>query len=202
MDYREKAFKEKFRNASKYLDGVPYNIVSLKFRETVSSYSEYHDLLNTLEQEANINYKKLNENFSGTGYLLTDSHSKVIVIEHESGLEILYIAGSIASLIGVIPVIWQYWSKMRNHFIDRHHHGFKEIEIRKIDENGNIKEDRICASEMFNNFLPSSALITAARHLEDDIEKLQEEVKSLSARIRKVEHFNSRCKRKRIINKG
>lgn len=51
MNYRDKAFKEKFNNVAGYLDVTPNQIISLKFREIVRSYSEYHHLLDTLKHE-------------------------------------------------------------------------------------------------------------------------------------------------------
>jgi len=116
MDYREKAFREKFDNAARHLGVEPKQVVSLKFRETVSSYSEYHHLLDILQREANVSYQKLNDNFQGTGYLVADKSSKIVLVEHETGLELLYIVGSIASLVGLIPLIRQCWfSQPINH---------------------------------------------------------------------------------------
>ena len=188
MDYREKAFEEKFNNASSYLGVAPNQIISLKFRETVSSYSEYHNLLDTLQREMNISYQKLNDNFQGTGYLVNDSHSKVILVEHETGLEILYIAGSVASLVGLVHLISQCWVRMRNHFSFQHGRNFRDIEIRKLDDKGRTKEDRLPGYETFDiPFLPSSLIISATQNLENEVKSLKQEIKILSERIGDIE---------------
>jgi len=192
MDYREKAFKEKFDSASLHLRVEPKQIVSLKFRETVSSYSEYHHLLDTLQREANISYQKLNGNFQGTGYLVADKNSKIILVEHETGLELLYIAGSIASLVGLIPLIRQCWVSMRNHFGPHRHRDFRDIEIRKLDDKGNIREDHVPEDEMFCAPLPSFLVISATQNLENEIKALKQEVKIFAARIKNIEKPSGR----------
>lgn len=187
MDYREKAFKEKFNNASLYLGVAPIQIISLKFRETVHSYSEYHNLLDILQREANISHKKLKDNFQGTGYLISDSNSKVILVEHETGLEILYIAGSVASLVGLVHLISQCWIRMRNHFDFHPDRDFRDLEIRKIDEKGKIKEDRVRRHGTLGmSFVPSSLIISATQNLENEIKSLKQEIKILSKRIEDI----------------
>lgn len=197
MDYREKAFKEKFDNAARHLEVGAKQIVSLKFRETVSSYSEYHHLLDTLQREASISYQKLNDNFQGTGYLVADKNSKIILVEHETGLELLYIAGSIASLVGLIPLIRQCWNGMRNHFGPHRHRDFREIEIRKLDDKGKLRENHVPENEMFCAPLPSFLVISATQNLENEIKALKQEVKTLSERINKME-----APSRRLITKG
>ena len=112
MTYREDAFKTKFADAARCLDVAPDQVISLKLRETVGSYSEYRHLLKTLEHEFGISWQEVDGNFQGTGYIVGDNKYKIIVVEHETGLEILYIAASIASLVGVIPLVLQCWSRM------------------------------------------------------------------------------------------
>ena len=198
MDYREKAFIEKFKNAALNLNVKPSEIISLKFREIVNSYSEYHNLLDSLDHEFNVSYKKLTNNFQGNGYILTDSHSKVIIVEHETGLEILYIAGSIASLIGLVPLILKGWNVLRGHNNSRHYpHDFRNIEIRKLDDSGNLKEEHIHESIIFDNpVLPNSVFISATQNLEAEILKLKEEVNSLTNRIKAIEKKSIKPKSK------
>ena len=38
----------------------------------------------------------------GDAYVISQDQQKLVIVEHETGLEILYIAGSIASLIGLV----------------------------------------------------------------------------------------------------
>ena len=201
MNYREKEFIEKFKNAAHHLNVKPNEIVSMKFRETVSSYSEYHRLLDTLERELGISYQKLTDNFQGTGYLLSDSHSKVIIVEHETGLEILYIAGSIASLIGLIPLVVKGWNIIHGVYNSRHYsRDLQNIEIRKLDYTGNLKEDNVDGTIIQENaFIPTSAFISATQNLESKILRLSKEVKSLTNRIKTIEKNNSKINTKRTI---
>jgi hypothetical protein len=203
MDYREKEFIEKFKNAAHHLNVKPNEIVSMKFREMVNSYSEYHHLLETLERELGISYQKLKDNFQGTGYLLTDSHSKVIIVEHETGLEILYIAGSIASLIGLVPYVIKGWNIMRGFNNSRHYsRDLRNIEIRKLDDAGHLKEDHVHETIMHEDaFLPNSAFISATQNLESEILKLRKAMKSLTNRIKTIEKNNSKINSKRTIKK-
>ncbi|MFH2033043.1 MAG: hypothetical protein ABIJ40_20820 [Bacteroidota bacterium] len=184
MDYRQKAFREKFESASVHLGVTPNQIVSLKFREIVHSYSEYHNLLDILQREANISHKKLNDNFQGTGYLLSDANSKVILVEHETGLELLYIAGSVASLVGLVHLIIQCWAGFRNHFNPRHR-DFQCIEIRMVDNKGNVKEEHLDGhNSQGMSFLPSSLIISTIQNLENEVKSLKQEVKILSKHIK------------------
>ena len=202
MNYREKAFKEKFNNAAHNLGVLPNQVVSLKFRETVSSYSEYHHLLEMLKHEMGISYKKLKDNFQGTGYLLNDSHSKVIVVEHETGLEILYIVGSIASIIGLVHFISQCWNSMRGHFGFRHNRSFRDIEIRKLDDKGRIEEDHVHELEIHGaTFLPNSVIMSATQEIEAEIKKLRQEVKTLTSRVKKIEGNVLKSNRKKTAKK-
>ena len=198
MDYREKAFKKKFKSASSYLGVVPSRIVSLKFREIVSSYSEYHDLLDILQREANISNQKIVGDFQGTGYLLSDSKSKVILVEHETGLEILYIAGSVASLMGLIPLISQCWASMRGHFNSRRHRNMRDIEIRELDSAGKIREDRLHDHDHFGApLLFNNLIISATQKMENEIKALREEMKILSKRVKSAGKSSKRGKRKK-----
>lgn len=204
MDYREKIFKDKFNKAARYLGVAPAQIVSIKFREMVSSYSEYHELLNILERDAGISYHKLNDSLSGTGYLLNDSHSKVILIEHESGLEILYIAGSIASIISLIPLISNFWNNMRSRLESRHRHDFRgrDIEIRKLDNKGHLKEDNMPEMEMFGpGILSNSLLVNAVKNMENEIVTLRKEIEIINRRIKLVENRASKSKHNKIMKK-
>ncbi|MBN2021224.1 MAG: hypothetical protein JW809_00380 [Pirellulales bacterium] len=63
--------------------------MSLKIRENVGGYHDYHVLLRELEREAGIQSQDVQGNFQGNGYLVEQSKTKVIVVEHETGLEIL-----------------------------------------------------------------------------------------------------------------
>jgi hypothetical protein len=51
MSYRDDSFRGKFADAARVLGATPADIVSLKLRDTVGSYSEYHAFFRTLEHD-------------------------------------------------------------------------------------------------------------------------------------------------------
>jgi hypothetical protein len=191
MDYREKAFRTKFANAAQHLGVSHGEVISLKMRETVSSYGEYHSLIAALEIEAGLPCSKLADDLQGHGYLLTDGKTKAIIVEHETGLEILYIAGSIASLVGLIPLVLNIWSGIRNRSGRSHSHDVQSVEIRRIDRTGHLIEDRarglFATPAMTHLGLVSSTLTSAAEVLDGEMQHLREQVKTLAARVEALE---------------
>jgi len=186
MDYRAEAFRKKFNDASRHLGVKPSEIVSLKLRENVNSYAEYREFLHALERETGLQWSDVDGELQGKGYLLSDSSSRVIFVEHESGLEILYIAGSIASLIGLVPLIVQGWRAFRGHRSGRRDFDERGIEIRRLDENGHLVEDHVhdpisLTSMPFN--LNATLATAAAKNIECDLRQLTEQVQSLNCRV-------------------
>src|ERR1700733_2807671 len=120
MGTREQNFHDKFESASQHLGCTPKELISLKFRGNVGGYHQYQELLHGLQHEAGIHYAPAEGSFQGKGYLVRKSRTKVIIVEHETGLEILYVASSIASLLGLIPTILNFWSWIRDGR-NRHH---------------------------------------------------------------------------------
>ena len=112
-NYREEAFKIKFTNAGRHLGVTPDQVISLKLRDMVSSYNDYHEMLQTLEHETGVQSLPIKDDLQGRGHLVGQGDQKIIVVEHETGLEILYVAGSIASLIALIPLVLQAWGSVR-----------------------------------------------------------------------------------------
>ncbi len=56
-------------NASKHLGAAPDQIISLKLRDMVASYSEYHDMLRILDQEAGIQSSPIQDDLQGKGLI-------------------------------------------------------------------------------------------------------------------------------------
>ncbi len=190
MNHREKMFKAKFADAGRHLDVMPDNVISLKLRDNVTSYREYQDLLQVLEREAGIEWHEADGNLQGRGYLVGDAKSKVIVVEHETGLEILYIAGSIASLVGLVPLILQCWGNIRGHGGRPRPRIFRSVEIRRFDRDGQLNEDRahgIAAPVSEPLSLVNTALTSAAEVIDAEIRALRGDVKDLTARLRSLE---------------
>lgn len=189
-DYRQKAFEAKFSSAGAHLGVAPDQIVSLKLRDMVTSYSEYGELLRVLKHEAGIQWSEIDGDFQGRGYLVHHDDQKIIVVGHETGLEILYIAGSIASLISLIPLVIRAWGSVRGFLDHRHAHHFHSVEIRRLDSDGKLCEDHshgLADPFMFPLNVLSTALASAARVIDADVLALRKEVESLGRRLTAVE---------------
>lgn len=113
-DWRLKSFLAKFQAAAVELGAAsPRDVESLKFRDSSSS-QDYRALL------AEISPLKVDEiqgNYQGKAWKLTDADdNSVIIVEHETGLEILYIAGAVASIVSLVPLVVNLWNRMRDHW--------------------------------------------------------------------------------------
>jgi hypothetical protein len=89
MDDRNQVFLEQFADAAKYLDGASDQSISLKVRDNVGSYEEYQELLRLLDQETGVRSKRVPGAFQGKGDIIQTSKTKVLIVEHETGLEFL-----------------------------------------------------------------------------------------------------------------
>jgi hypothetical protein len=189
MDHRTETFKTKFSEAGRHLGVTPKNVVSLKLRENVSSYDEYRNFFRALEHEAGFRCTPVDGDLQGKGYLLSDGSSRVIVVEHETGLEILYIAGSIASLIGILPLIVQGWRAFRGHHAGRRDFDDRGVEIRRIDEKGHLSEDHVHERTLFDIplFTMNTFLASAAKTIESELQQIKEQIKSLTRRVDALE---------------
>jgi hypothetical protein len=197
-NYREEAFKTKFMNAGRHLGVTPDQVISLKFRDMVSSYNDYHEMLQILEHETGIQSLSIKDDLQGRGHLVGKGDMKIIVVEHETGLEILYVAGSIASLVGLIPLVLHAWGAIRGYIDRRHANHIRSIEIRRIDTAGKLHEDHqhhFPISSAFPINISNSALFSAARALENDLRSLMDEVRSHSERLDAIEKGLNTTKR-------
>lgn len=208
-DHRNAAFKTKFTNASKYLGVAPDQVISLKFRDMVSSYSQYHEMLRLLEHEAMIPSFPVQDDFQGQGHIVGQGDQKIIVVEHETGLEILYIAGSVASIIGIIPLVLRCWGAVRGYLDRRHANHTRSIEIRRIDIAGNLREEHsngFSVTPFFSSDGLTAALFSAAQTLESDLKALRLEVQSNKERLAAIEKSLKKSKastaKKRPAKKG
>ncbi|MFA6102002.1 MAG: hypothetical protein WCV67_02425 [Victivallaceae bacterium] len=175
MDYRQKDFLAKFKDASKYLGISQNELISLKIREN-SNHQEYKVLLDDLEKSG-LSITPIDGSLQGNGYLVADSDSKVIIVEHETGLEILLSdLGSIASLLSLPAAILFYWEKTKS-VRDRFMHRFNDdrgIESRKLDNKGQLIEEILPRS-----YFQMKALFNA----NNEISQLKNEVKNLNSRL-------------------
>ena len=202
MDYRESTFRTKFENAAKHLKGEPKEIVSLKLRDNINSYSEYDRLMDILEREVHLKTSPVKNGLQGNGYLIQNRDDRIIVVSHETGLEILYIAGSIASIIGLIPLVLKCWNHLRGDF-GRHNHPH-DIEIRRLDEKGHLIEQH--AHELFDDYLSpfnltNGLLTSSVEGIEGELRQLKTDVQSLSDRVNKIEKSKNRKLSKKKQNR-
>lgn len=194
MDYREESFRRKFASAAQHLGVEPEQIVSLKLRENVSSYDEYRQLIDVLHHEAGLQCSEIAADLQGRGYLLGDGKTHVIIVEHETGLELFYIAGSIASLIGLVPLILQGWRALRRQASGRHGMPDHGLEIRRIDHGGRVSEEHIHerypdSFMAIGSILP--AIATTASLIETEIRILSEQIQRLNSRVELLEKRRS-----------
>jgi hypothetical protein len=208
MDYREKTFRAKFDSAARHLGTQRDQVVSLKLRDNVGSYQEYRDLVDRLRTEAGLQCSEIDADLQGRGYLIADGRTKVIAVEHETGLEILYIAGSIASLIQLVPMVLRGWSALRGRRHGRPDLPTHDIEIRRMDKAGHLLEEHIHdhpSGHLISDgvFYPTTATITNL--IESEMKSLTQQLESLTSRVEALEKHASfsggRGKRKSVKSK-
>lgn len=205
MDSREQAFKAKFESAAQHLGVTHKQVISLKLRDTVSSYDEYQEMLHVLEQEAGLRWTEVHGDLQGRGYLVEHDDQKVIMVEHETGLEILYVAGAIASLVGLVPLLLQYWGTIRGYLDRGHSRHFRSVEIRRLDNRGKLREDHsrgLAGPSAFPLSVLNTALSSAARVLDADLHALRKEVRSLGERLATIESQLKPKKKRPTANKS
>lgn len=189
MDHREQAFRAKFAAAAPHLGAAPEQLASLKIRGNVGGYHEYHELLHTLEHEAGIRSRGIQGDFQGNSYLIEHSKTKLIVVEHETGLEILYIAGSVASLLSLIPLVLRCWSVV--HGGGRHRPpDFHRVEIRRLNADGHLVEenrDGLDVPWAAPLSIMNTALLSAAESIDLEINQLRLAVLDATKRIGTLE---------------
>ena len=159
MNANPKYFRQKFDECSKLLNSKPNEIVSLKYRD-IRDHSYYVELLNRLNEISGITIDNNGYALNGQAYSISYSGQKIILVEHETGLEILYIAGSVAGIIGLVLQIGSMLIGHRKRPpSNKFDHG--ETEIRYFDKKGKFIEDHrpnYLPYEVF--LLPKSKIIS------------------------------------------
>ncbi len=190
VDYRETAFRAKFDDAAKQLGVAADQIVSLKVREEFPPCHEYPRLLAALQTDAQLDCSSVSGDYQGRSHLVGNAKTSIIVVEHETGLEILYVAGSVASIIGLVPVVLRCWTAIRGHLGGRRHPDFRTVEIRRIDSGGHLLEERnhsmgLPWSEPLD--IANQALLSAAENIDGEIQQVKASLQSLTNRMNAVE---------------
>ena len=170
-DWRLKNFLAKFQAAAVELNAVSYrDIESLKIRDSSSSH-DYRDLITELGP---IEVVQIQGDYQGKAWKITDADdNSVIIVEHETGLEILYIVGAVASIVGLVPIIVNTWNGMRDHWPPhRGHFGASGLERRRFGRNDKLIEE------------PAPAVETIIlQHVLNQYDKLNESISSIEADV-------------------
>lgn len=166
---RIKNFQKKFESASNELDAESYHeIESLKFRST--QYYGYRELLARFRNEMGV--VEVKGNYQGNAWKVSDKdgHS-VLIVEHETGLEILYVIGAVASVLEIIWKVASLWNRSSfRHFPSPEFDRF-EMESRRFDNKGRLIE---------GSAPPLDTLV---------ISNLLSEYADLSTRVSKIEEY-------------
>jgi hypothetical protein len=189
MDDREESFRRRFNAAARILGVKPEQVVSIKLREDVTSGEEYRQLIENLQHATDVECTELDDDLQGQGYLLEIATAQVVLVEHESGLEILYIAGSIASLVQLVPLVLQSWDFSRGRLWRRGRRTEHSIETRRIDPAGALREDEIPDRQLMESAIggPPPAVIAASALIEHEMENVFQRLELLSSRVDELE---------------
>jgi hypothetical protein len=141
QDWRKKTFVAKFQVAAAELNAASYrDIESLKFRDSTGSH-DYRDLITELSP---MEVAEIQGDYQGKAWKITDANdNSIIIVEHETGLEILYVVGAVASIVSLVPVIVNVWNTMRDHWAPPHRGRFGTggLERRRFGKNGKLIEE-------------------------------------------------------------
>ncbi|AQX72740.1 hypothetical protein [Dehalococcoides mccartyi] len=187
-DWRKKNFVAKFKVAASELNVASYrDIESLKFRDSTSSH-DYRDLITELGP---MEVVEIQGDYQGKAWKITDADgNSVIIVEHETGLEILYIVGSVASIASLVPVVVNVWNRMRDHWPPhRGRFGPGGPERRRFDKKGRLIEEPAP---------PVEAIML--QHLLSQYDRLSERISSLEADVSSLKS-NKDSPKPRVVKK-
>lgn len=180
MNYRRDSFVRRFRSAKLSLGAQDIQgLVSFKYRDDPVAPSEYlHFIDDYLRQNLRLDVARVDGDFGGQAWLVTDkAQNKAMLVEHETGLEILGAIGSVASLIALLPLISLGWAKLRRRFLRPHFDrpNGEGVEIRHFSQNNILIEQEAPSVEVYvlNATLQDYAL------LKQRVVKLEAEIESL-----------------------
>jgi hypothetical protein len=154
VDHRTDAFARRFRSAKSHL-GAPdiQGLVSLKYRHHYVNGPEHSKFIDDhLRRTLGLDVARVDRDFGGQAWLVTDkAQNRAILVEHETGLEILGAIGSIASLIALLPLISSGWTNLRHRFFRPRFDQLDDegIEVRRIDQNEVLIEQRAPSIEVY-----------------------------------------------------
>ena len=177
-DWRRKNFLAKFKAAAIELNAALYcDIESLKFRDIIG----FHDYRELVKELGPLKILEIQGDYQGRAWKLIDADdNSVIIVEHETGLEILYVVGAVASIVNLVPIIINTWDRIRDHWPPfRGHFGKGTPERRRFDRNNRLVEEPAPPVEM----IVLQHLLRQYGTLSERISSLEAEVSSLKSRI-------------------
>jgi hypothetical protein len=176
---RTKDFIEKFESARKLLKaGSIEDIISLKFREHIVNSSDYQDLLAEIRDNSPLVVEPATTGeFQGRGWILKDKSCSVLLVEHETGIEMLTLAGTVCSVLGIglLPIIKFLWHRRGRHS-RRPFYGEGEVEVRTITRDGKLIEQNAPSLEEVILVAQSNEIIQLRQkveHMEKDLKRLK-----------------------------
>jgi hypothetical protein len=178
MNRDDKYFEQKFNECSKFIKANPKDIVSLKYRE-IRDHNYYQELLSNLNNIEGLKIENLGHIMNGISYKISYGSQRVVLVEHETGLEILYISGSIASLIALILQVASMISGRRKG-MQGYPNDLRDVEVRYFDKKGEFIEDHRSNYLPFEIFLLPQALITDIEMLNKRVANLEKKIKQLT----------------------
>jgi hypothetical protein len=179
-NWRKQQFLEKFNAAAAELGASSYHDVeSIKFRDSSGS-QDYRDFLDELGL---LRVREIQGNFQGKAWRLSDNNNNsIILVEHETGLEILYIVGAVASIVGLVPMVVNLWNRMRDHWPPHHERlGLGRTERRRFNNKDQLVEEPAPPIEL----MMIQYLLGQHEKLNDQVLSLEKEVTKLKTYIKK-----------------
>jgi hypothetical protein len=184
VDHRTDSFARRFSTAKSHLGTKDIQgLVSLKYRHHYVNGPEYSQFIDEyLRRTLGFDVVRVDGDFGGQAWLVTDKdQNKAILVEHETGLEILGAIGSVASLIALIPLISSGWANLRHRFFRPHFDPSdgEGIEVRRLDQNKVLIEQRVPSVEVYvlNTTLQDYAL------MKRKVDQLEARIESLQKRL-------------------
>lgn len=177
MSEEQKYFEQKFKECSKFLKSNPKDIISLKYKEFRDNYY-YTELLDQLNNIDNVKINNIGNAMNGKAFKISYGEQNIIIVEHETGLEVLCIAGSIASLVSLVLYVSSMINDHRKGYT-RFPNGMRSTEIRYFDKKGNFRK------EYKANYIPTEIFLLPQAY-NQEIESLKQKIVTLEKKIEKL----------------
>jgi len=177
----------RFRNAQSLLDTQTIQeLISFKYREHCVSSADYSRFIDGyLKTRPGVKVEPLGNDFGEQAWLVKHSERRcAILVQHETGLEIIGAAGSIASLVGLIPLVAWGWTKIRQRFFHPRFDPYDNdgVEIRSFDKDNHLVEHQAPSVEVY---VLNIALQDHAR-LKQQVDRLEAQISQLKKQERTV----------------